>query len=290
MRIGAFQIDEPLPELRRPHAIAVLNPWVDVCDVGSLTLKMLQAYLHAEPLGKLTKPGNYFDYTRYRPVTHLVKGRREIEIPNSYITYAERQRSNDFLFFHLMEPHARGEEYTDSIFKVLREFEVERYCLIGSMYDAVPHTRPLIVSGSATGPVEMELRKLGIQSSNYEGPSSIVTMVSQKAPKYGIETMSLIVHLPQYVRLEKDYSGVLRLMELLCTLYGLPIELSELRKLVEKQNEEIAEAIEGEPQLKQILQQLEEYYEGLVKGEKEQELSPEIEDFLRKATEHFESN
>ncbi len=290
MKVGVFHIDEPLPELQKPHAIAVLSPWIDVCDVDSLTLKMMLVYLHANPLGELVKPGKYFDFTRYRPSMHLVKGEREVEIPNSYIHYAKRQKGHDFIFFHLLEPHANGEEYTESILKVLQKFDVKRYILIGSMYDAVPHTKPLIVSGSATGSLEQEMHKLGVQPSNYEGPTTITYLVSQEAPRYGIEVASMVVHLPQYVKLEKDYAGVLRLTELLCSMYGLPGELKELRQLVKKQNEEITEAVESEPQLKQIVQQLEEYYEALARGDKEPELSPEIEDFLRQATEHFESS
>lgn len=290
MKIGVFHLDEPLPELQEPHAIVVLSPWIDVCDVGSLTLKMLMTYLHANPLGDLAKPSKYFDFTRYRPVMRFVKGEREVEIPNSYIHYARGQKENDFLFLHLLEPHANGEEYTESIMKVLRAFDVKRYLLIGSMYDAVPHTRPLIVSGTATGSMQPVMHKLSVQPSNYEGPTSITYMVSHEAPRYGIDVASMIVHLPQYVKLEKDYAGVLRLSELLCTMYGMPSELKELRQLVRKQDEEITEAIDSEPQLKQIVQQLEDYYEAIVRGDKEPELSPEIEDFIRKATEHFESS
>ena len=289
MRIGAFQVKEPLPDLGEPHALAVLRPWVDVGNVGSMTIQLLESYLHAEPLGKLAKPGDFFDFTRYRPVIHLVEGKRKVEIPNSFINYGRRSGDNDFVLFQLLEPHMQGEVYAESVLKVLRKLEVRRYCLLGGMYDAVPHTRPLIISGSAVGPVEKELRRRGVHSSNYEGPTTIAILVSQQAPKYNIEVMSLIVHLPQYVRLEKDYAGVLCLMELLCSLYHLPIELEELRHKAEKQNEEMNLAMDKEPHLKQAIQQLERYYEA--RGNKVEEeppkLSPEVEKFLREATRRF---
>ncbi len=207
MRIGAFQVREPLPELREPHALVTLYPWVDIGSVGKVTLNLLEKNLHAKPLGRLLKPGKFFDFTRYRPVIHLVKGQREIEIPNSFVNYARRSDGNDFLFFHLLEPHMLGEDYADSVLRVLREFGVKRYCLIGSMYDAVPHTKPLIVTGNTAGPAGEELSKLGVQPSDYEGPTTIAVLVSQRAPKYNIEVMSLIVHLPQYLRLEEDYEN-----------------------------------------------------------------------------------
>ena len=67
MRIGAFEVVEPLPELRNTCAISMLRPWVDVGRVGSLVLNALERYTGAEELGRLARPGNFFDFTRYRP-------------------------------------------------------------------------------------------------------------------------------------------------------------------------------------------------------------------------------
>lgn len=292
MRVGGFQVKEPLPELREPHALAILIPWIDVGGVGSMTVTLLEKHFHAKPLGKLIKPGNFFDFTRYRPVIRSVKGRRKVEIPNSFINHVRLPDGNDLLLFHLLEPHMQGEIYADSVLKILRKLGVKRYCLLGSMYDAVPHTRPLIVSGRGASSVEGELHKLGVQPSDYEGPTTIAILISQQAPRYGIEVMSLVVHLPQYVSLEKDYGGVLRLMELLGSLYHFSFDLEEVRRKAAKQNEELNLAMDREPQLKRVVQQLEAYYDAqAAKVEEEQpKLSPEVEEFLHEVTKRFGPN
>jgi len=289
MRIGGFQIKEPLPELREPHALAILIPWIDVGGVGSMTATLLEKHFRGKSLGKLIKPGNFFDFTRYRPVIRSVKGRREVEIPNSFINHVRLPGGNDLLLFHLLEPHMQGEAYADSVLAVLRKLGVKRYCLLGGMYDAVPHTRPLIVSGRVTGLVEGELHKLGVQPSDYEGPTTIAILISQRASRYNIEVMSLVVHLPQYVSLEKDYGGVLRLMELLSSLYHFPFDFGELKRKATKQNEEVNLAMDREPQLKRVVQQLEAYYDTrATKAEEEQpKLSLEVEEFLREVTKRF---
>ena len=64
MRIGAFEINEPVPELRDPHVFAMVRPWVDVGSVGTLTLNRLERYLGSKELGKLHRPGVFFDFTR----------------------------------------------------------------------------------------------------------------------------------------------------------------------------------------------------------------------------------
>jgi hypothetical protein len=91
MKIGAFEIQEPFPQLQDPHVISLLLPWVDAGGVGTLALNKLERYFNAQELGKLSTPGAFFDFTRYRPVTHSVEGSRMTTIPNSHIYYARRE-------------------------------------------------------------------------------------------------------------------------------------------------------------------------------------------------------
>ena len=89
MRIGAFELPEPVPTLREPHALTMIRPWVDVGNVGTLTLQRLERHFRAQPLGQLARPGTFFDFTRYRPTTRLVNGQREVTSPNTVVKYAQ---------------------------------------------------------------------------------------------------------------------------------------------------------------------------------------------------------
>src|SRR5512137_491526 len=111
MRIGAFELNEPIPELKEPHVLAILRPWIHVNNVGSLTLDGLEAQFGAKELGRLAKPGNFFDFTRYRPIVYLEEGMRRLKIPNAIFSYAKREKGNDFLFFRLLEPHSQAEDF-----------------------------------------------------------------------------------------------------------------------------------------------------------------------------------
>ena len=197
MRIGAFEIQEPLPEFKNLHAITLLHPWVDAGSVGTLTLERLESHFEAKEFGKLHRPGNFFDFTRYRPTIYTVEGQRQVTVPTVHVRFAHGPGENDFIFLHLLEPHLNGEGYVHSIVRLLEKFDVRRYCLIGAMYDLVPHTRPILVTGAATGQDTLmnQVRSLGVHSSSYEGPTSIASLISQEATKLGIETMGLIAHL-----------------------------------------------------------------------------------------------
>ncbi|MFC2021902.1 PAC2 family protein [Chloroflexota bacterium] len=290
MRFGAFELNESLPELKEPQAMAMLQPWVDVGSVGTLTLSWLEKHFQTKELARLSRPGNFFDFTRYRPTLYWREGQRQMAIPNSYVTYGRQETGNDFLFLHLLEPHSHGEIYVESVLRLLAKFGVKRYCLLGSMYDYVPHTRPLLVTGGAVGErTQQELKKMGIERSDYQGPTTIVSLVSQRASDIGMETMGLVVHLPQYTQQEEDYIGTVRLMKVLGSLYDLPMDEAYIEK-AERQREQISAALDKNPQLKAIVEQLESHYDARAERRKEEEtprLSPEVEKFLTEMDRRF---
>ncbi len=296
MRVGAFEVNEPLPRLKKPHALTILRPWIDVGSVGTLTLNWLEKACHARQLAKLSRPGNFFDFTRYRPMLYLNEGRRQVTIPNCYINYSQRPTGNDFLFLHLLEPHMHSEFFIDSALRLLEMFEVERYYLVGSMYDFVPHTRPLLVTGGATGrDAEEDYRKIGLVTGDYEGPITIFFLVSELMSERGTDSMSLIVHLPQYTQLDEDYMGVSRLMKIFSSLYNIPVSEENIKQ-AEWQYEQIIAQVARNPQVQEIVEQLEAHYDARVAGKKAEveerdeklpTLSPEVEKFLREMEKRF---
>ncbi len=283
MRLGAFNLNEPLVDLKDPWVFAILRPWIDVNNVGTLILNGLEAQFEAKELARLAQPGLFFDFTRYRPILYFDKGIRKVKIPNTYISYTKREDGNDLLFLHLLEPHSFSEFYVNSILKLLKALKVKKYCLLGSMYDVVPHTRPLIVTGGAIGRgTELDLKRSGAQLSDYQGPTTITILISQRAPEFGIETIWFIVSLPQYVRLEEDFLGKIRLMEILNLLYGIPIDKKDYEKASEQLNL-INQKVEKTPELKNILPQLETLYDVRIKrreGIGKDKLSSDLEEIL----------
>ena len=299
MRIGAFELNEPVPELRDPHAFAMVRPWVDVGSVGTLTLNRLERYLGSNELGKLARPGVFFDFTRYRPTMRLVQGEREIKIPNSIIRYAKTEDGPDYLFLHLLEPHSNGEDYTDSILEVIKHFQVKRYCRIGAMYDAVPHTRPLLVTGTL-GDVQQhrQVPNFKVRKSTYQGPTTIMNLLSEGIEQSDIESINFMVHLPQYVQLEEDYAGTSRMIEVLSSVYhSIPADLAPMRR-GQRQYRELSASLERNSELKDLIQQMEAYYDAQLDSEDSPAedsvptatLSPEIERFLSELGETLESD
>ena len=292
MRVGAFEIPEPVPGLKEPHVLAVLQPWIDVGNVGTLVLSHLGSRWNAAELGRLVRPGTFFDFTRYRPVLYLKDGGREMAIPNTVVSCGRSEAGRDFLLIRLLEPHTQAETYIDSVLELFKRFDVKSYCLLGSMYDMTPHTRPLLVTGSGSNlKLQNEMETAKVVGSDYVGPTTITLLITQNASAMGIETSSLIVHLPQYLTLENDYRGQVRLMEVLGSLYGFPVaqeDLEEATKQAESVSQVAERMMQQEPRYRPILKHLEALYDSRVnKTKEESRLSPELEQLLQDLSRRF---
>ena len=292
MRLGEFEFQEPLPDLKTPHVLAVIRPWIDVGRIGTLSLGRMERHLGAKGLGRLARPGQFYDFTRYRPRTVLNQGQREFSIPSTIFRYAIRDEAPDLIFLHILEPHMRGEDFTDSVVEALKVLGAQRYSLVGGMYDMVPHTRPLLVSSSPGQDGEdEESRLVKATPSTYQGPTSITSLIPQEVASMGVQTRTFIVHLPQYFQVDEDFTGTARLMEILCSIYHLPNRLRDLER-GRQQYASLQNMIKDASETSSLLKRLEERYDrNHREGEEEQPppLSPSIEEFLRGLGQGFDS-
>lgn len=287
MKIGAFVLQDPLPELREPHAVSMLHPWVDAGNVGTLALARMEHHLGAQEIGKLEHPGVFFDFTRYRPTTKNVDGKRVFTIPNTTIYAARRETPPDLLLVHVMEPHTFAEDYIASLVELFKTLGVKRHTRVGGMWDAVPHTRPLLVTGTIDNkPVDVK----GVTSrrwGQYEGPTTIMGLLNDELAKFGVENGNLMVHLPQYLQLEEDFTGSARLLEVLAQLYKLPQDLPDTEH-GRQQYQELSAEVERSPEAKRLVRRLEAHYDTRAANQQHQQqadntppLAPDIQRFLQ---------
>ena len=229
------------------------------------------------------------DGTTALPTLIRKENSSEVIVPNTTVTYGIthgiQPGSHDFVFLRLLEPHMQAEAYIDSVIELFKNFGVKRYCLLGSMFAMVPYTRPLLVTGNASNPeLQNELALVNVRHSDYQGTTSILSLIGNRALQLGIETCSMIVHLPNYLTMEEDYRGEKRLMEVISFLYGFTLPKEDMEKANEQEEQVrlIAEQmLKQDPRLGEILKQLEANYDsGIKQDQKETRLSPEVEKFL----------
>jgi hypothetical protein len=281
----------PEPPLQDPHCIAILKPWINVGNVGKIVLRRLGKMYAAEEMGRLDRPGKFYDFTRYRPSIRLIDGNRSIRVPNTRVLYAQRAGASDLVFIEMLEPHAFAEDFNDSVIELLKALKVTRYIQLGGMYDSVSHSRQLPVTGSARGwepPAGFGDVRLG--GSRYQGPTSMISQVSDRVwTELNLETLSLMVHLPLYLKLDDDFAGSARLLKILSELYGFSAALPEI-EMAEQQYEQVGPAMNDNPALRDMVERFERESDSETDNAGSGEegpgssesisLSPEIEQFL----------
>tara|TARA_B100000700_G_scaffold331813_1_gene469448 strand:- start:4791 stop:5729 length:939 start_codon:yes stop_codon:yes gene_type:complete len=301
MRIGEFELIDPIPEMENTIAISMLRPWIDVGRVGTLALRKLQKHINAQEFAKLHTPGKFFDFTRYRPRTKLVDGKKTFIKPNTIIQHGYDSSNNQhFLFLHIREPHNFSEEYTNSIVELLKFCDVKEYCRIGGMYDSVPHTRPIRITGNLKE--DQQIKASGLinpRRSTYQGPTSIVNQVNEDLDALNVFNTTLMAHLPQYVQLDEDHLGTARLLEVLCSVYGFPMELAD-KTQGNEQYDGINDSIDYGGEMGNLIKQLEMYYDRVLSKSEERlnindsssktDFSEDVQDFLNQMGERFEDN
>ncbi len=115
-----------------------------------------------------------------------------------------------------------------------------------------------------------------------------MNLLSEGMESSQIESINFMVHLPQYVQLDEDYAGTSRMIEVLSSVYeNIPSDLAPVRR-GQRQYRELSATIERNTELKDLIQQMEAYYDAQLDSEEAKvdepaptmNLSPEIERFL----------
>ncbi len=100
--------------------------------------------------------------------------------------------------------------------------------------------------------------------------------------------------MPYYAQLEEDFSGQYCLLNILDHVYDLSLDLGEIKAKGEAQYRKLGQAVEADPQLREMVRMLEMSYEARSQErpdvDKGAQLSPEIEKFLRDINRDFGSH
>ena len=97
-----------------------------------------------------------------------------------------------------------------------------------------------------------------------------MNLVTKALTEQEVATTSLMAHLPQYLQLDEDHMGASRLMEVLCAVFGFPSSFTD-RTRGEQQYKELGRAVENNSDVKNLITQLESYYDRVLVGSQTEE-------------------
>ena len=237
-------IHEP-PQKILKHLVLVFSGWADAAEGATSAIKFLQRKLKSKKFAEID-PEDFYDFSQTRPYSSRTRdGKRKIQWPSNEFSYLSNPSTDSgVMVFAGVEPNLKWRTYAKTVAKVATDNGVESVIHIGALLDAVPHTRPVKLSGTASDSSLSDfLEDQGIRSSNYQGPTGISSAVMAACIDAGLEYTSIWGHTSHYLQAAPNHRVGSTLLEILLKLLNLPLDLTELQSAAGVFNQEVEKAV-----------------------------------------------
>jgi proteasome assembly chaperone (PAC2) family protein len=274
------------PDKKLKHMVVVFSGWADAAEGATSAIKFLQRKLKSKKFAEID-PEEFYDFSQTRPYTSRTRdGKRRIHWPANEFSYLTDPRADSgVMVFVGVEPNLKWRTFAKTVATVAKDHGVESVVHIGALLDAVPHTRPVKLSGTASESSLSEfLEGQGIRSSNYQGPTGISSAVMAACVEEGLEYTSIWGHTSHYLQAAPNHRVGSTLLEILLKLLNLPLDLAELKSAAGVFNAEVEKAVAKDDQIASYVTKLEGQYDEAVAAIEipdPAELVRDLEKFLR---------
>src|SRR5690242_6240555 len=159
--------------LRAPALVAAFQGWNDAGDAASSALTFIGGALGARRFATID-PEEFYDFQATRPTIRFVDGvSRALQWPEVEVHAASAPGApRDLVLLPGQEPSYRWRTFWDTILGLAEALGVQSGITLGSILADVPHTRPVSITGRASG--ESLVTRVGLTQSSYQGPTGIV--------------------------------------------------------------------------------------------------------------------
>ncbi|MCL0043959.1 PAC2 family protein [Dehalococcoidia bacterium] len=274
--------------LHSPIMLVAFSGWPDAAEGASGALKYLVGKLSAKQFAHID-PEEFYDFTNVRPTSQVDSdGNRDITWPiNDFYAYDSGELDQDLLIFIGVEPNLKWRTYSGIVADIAKEHCVKQVIILGTLMDAVPHTRNIkVTAGSTDKELQKKLLDIGVRPSSYEGPTGISTAISQTLISRNIRCGSIWGHCPHYIQVDHYPKLSLALLEKLEDVLGHSFDLKDLHSTEATFEQEFRKALGEEAELMTYVQRLEQRYDASSQMEQPlptpEEMVSELEEFLKR--------
>ena len=274
------------PKLDRPVVIAAFEGWNDAGDAATTAVRHLRDRWRARAFASID-PEDFYDFTTSRPNIELDEGRtRKIEWPaNEFCATSRAESGVEVVTLCGIEPQLRWRTFGEGVLAVARAVNARMIVTLGALLAEVAHSRPVQLYGSTDD--ERLAVELGLEPSNYEGPTGIVGVLNAMARDAGIPAASLWAAVPSYVPGATSPKAALALVERVTDLLNVQVSTTDLEIAAAGYERQVSQLVSEDDETAAYVEQLEERYD------EEAELMPttaeslveEVEQFLRNQSE-----
>jgi predicted ATP-grasp superfamily ATP-dependent carboligase len=242
--------------LRAPAMVCAFRGWNDAGDAASSAVSFLAASLDARRFARIDSE-EFYDFQSNRPCVRFGEAeKREIAWPSVEIFEARAPRApRDLVLVQGVEPSMRWRGFSSHIVDLAEALGVQVVVSLGALLGDVPHTHPVAMTGHASDPALME--RVGIQASNYEGPTGIVGVLHAACADAGLPSVTLWAAVPHYVAAATNPKAALALLRRVEGLIGVSVDVSELESAAADYERQVGLAVQSDPDIQAFVERLE---------------------------------
>ncbi|HOA89313.1 PAC2 family protein [Propioniciclava tarda] len=256
----------PLRDLNRPVVIAAFGGWNDAGDAATGVLDHL-ADLSSAELAFALDPDEFYDFTSSRPVViNGDDGRRIIEWPTVEVLVGHLPE-RDLVLIGGPEPNYHWSAFCAKLVSAMMSVKPEHVILLGSMLADAPHRRPV---------------QIAMNSTEYEGPTGIVGVLTQACNNAGFEVTTLWAAVPHYVAEPPNPKATLALLGQVEDVLDATLEVRDLPQQAAAWEGRVNDLAADDPDIQTYISTLEEHYDTDEETDVAEALAAEAERFLRR--------
>ena len=250
------------PEEPAKHLIVAFRGWPDANEAATESISYLINQLPTQKVADLD-PEEFFDFSHYRPITALINDQPHLCWPRNEVFLKKSDNVSPALLFLLgTEPSLKWRTFTEAIVWMAKKYKVDSIIHIGSLMDAIPHTRPLRFTGTTTDQnLVTKFSNLNIHSSNYRGPTGIPAVLRQTVSRHHMQYASFWAHSPHYLQVPPNYFLTYGLVRTILQVLDLNLSLDDLKNAALNFEVIIQKAVETDKQLVSLVKRLEDNYD-----------------------------
>lgn len=244
-------------DLENPVMIVAFEGWNDAADVATGTIEHLVLNLEARQIAEIGGD-EFFDYLDQRPVIRHSGGvSRSIEWPRIVVSACHTDGvANDVLLVRGPEPALRWRTFAAQFVDLVDTLGVSQVILLGAYLADVPHTRPVPLTGTAFS--RQRMTSMGVEASDYEGPTGMTGVLQQLLTEAGVPTLSLWAGVPHYVASPPNPRGTEAMLSWLAENLGMAVPMDSLRVQARTWVEKVDAAAGEDEDLNDYIRSLEE--------------------------------
>ena len=280
-----YQLQQDV-RLEDPVMVLAMSGWVDAASVGT------------DAAGRLAEDGDViatfdrdalFDYRSSRPVLHFEAGElSRIVWPRLEVVHSSIE-GRDLIVVTGSEPDFRWMELGSEMLRLVGELGVQRLITLGAVPAQVPHTRPVRVVCTTSGP-DLLLEGDDLLPDDLVVPGAAVSILRDHLSHAGISSVGYWVQVPHYLN-QPFAAGVLALLDRVGRQLGVTVPVGSLSAEAEDQRKDIDAMLEDRADAREYVERLENMveekppppdFEALPSAD---EIGAEVERFLRRASE-----